>query len=178
VPARPRRPSGGRRSSPVRQVFTYWDKDSDTEVETFNILADTEGSAQHVVVVGSHQDSVSGGPGINDNASGVAAVLETAGEAGPDGSADIERLFLDCFSENSLAAEATQFDRGSDYAPFPEAGIPAGGLFAGDVGTKTTEQVRSYGGLAGEDHEALILVGNFERLTAATETPRTALGRR
>lgn len=26
---------------PVRQVFTYWDKDSDTEVETFNILADT-----------------------------------------------------------------------------------------------------------------------------------------
>lgn len=50
------------------------------------------------------------------------------GEAGPDGSADIERLFLDYFSENSLAAEATPFDGGSDYAPFLEAGIPAGGF--------------------------------------------------
>jgi hypothetical protein len=29
----------------VLQVFTYWDKDSDTEVETFNVLAGTEGSA-------------------------------------------------------------------------------------------------------------------------------------
>jgi aminopeptidase S len=60
------------------EVFTYWDKDSDTEVETYNILADTEGSAKHVVVVGGHLDPVSDGPGINDNASGVAAVLETA----------------------------------------------------------------------------------------------------
>ena len=47
-------------------------------VESFNILADTGGSAEHTVVVGAHLDSVQEGPGIDDNGSGVAAVLETA----------------------------------------------------------------------------------------------------
>jgi aminopeptidase S len=70
--------------SPVRQTFSYrrdGDGDGDSkgrQVKTFNILADTEGSPDHTVVVGGHLDSVPGGPGINDNASGVAAVLETA----------------------------------------------------------------------------------------------------
>ena len=36
-----------------------------------------------VVMVGAHLDSVTEGPGINDNGSGVAAVLETALQLGP-----------------------------------------------------------------------------------------------
>ncbi|WP_311764287.1 M20/M25/M40 family metallo-hydrolase [Arthrobacter ipis] len=63
---------------PVRQVFTYRDENRGTDVETFNILADTAGSAQHTIVVGAHLDSVRRGPGINDNGSGVAALIETA----------------------------------------------------------------------------------------------------
>ena len=47
-------------------------------MESFNILADTGGSAENTVVVGGHLDSVREGPGINDNASGVAAMLEIA----------------------------------------------------------------------------------------------------
>lgn len=44
-----------------------------------NVLAQTKtGSTQDVVVVGAHLDSVPAGPGINDNGSGVAAVLATA----------------------------------------------------------------------------------------------------
>lgn len=40
-------------------------------VETYNLIASTSGgSAEHVVVVGSHLDSVPAGPGINDNGSG------------------------------------------------------------------------------------------------------------
>jgi aminopeptidase S len=62
---------------PVRQVFTYRDND-DVEVETFNILADTAGDPAHTIVVGGHLDSVRRGPGINDNGSGVAAIIETA----------------------------------------------------------------------------------------------------
>ncbi|HEX9227305.1 MAG TPA: M20/M25/M40 family metallo-hydrolase, partial [Arthrobacter sp.] len=62
--------------TPVRQEFTY--RSDDKRVKTFNILADTEGSAENTVVVGGHLDSVPAGPGINDNSSGVAAVLETA----------------------------------------------------------------------------------------------------
>ncbi|AUI53497.1 PA domain-containing protein [Arthrobacter crystallopoietes] len=53
----------------------------DAEVKdstTFNILADTDGRADRTVVVGAHLDSVAEGPGINDNGSGSAAILETA----------------------------------------------------------------------------------------------------
>jgi Zn-dependent M28 family amino/carboxypeptidase len=47
-------------------------------VETFNVLADTGGRTDRTVVVGGHLDSVTEGPGINDNGSGTAAILETA----------------------------------------------------------------------------------------------------
>ena len=44
-----------------------------------NVIAQTKtGSATDVVMAGAHLDSVPEGPGINDNGSGVAAVLETA----------------------------------------------------------------------------------------------------
>jgi Zn-dependent M28 family amino/carboxypeptidase len=46
---------------------------------TYNVLADTPGgSRDRVVVVGAHLDSVPEGPGINDNGSGVATILEIA----------------------------------------------------------------------------------------------------
>ncbi|MET3934201.1 acetylornithine deacetylase/succinyl-diaminopimelate desuccinylase-like protein [Arthrobacter sp. OAP107] len=63
---------------PVRQVFTYRDDRRDTNVETFNILADTAGDPARTIVVGGHLDSVRRGPGINDNGSGVAPIPETA----------------------------------------------------------------------------------------------------
>jgi Zn-dependent M28 family amino/carboxypeptidase len=47
--------------------------------ETYNVLADTDsGDDGNVVVVGAHLDSVGRGPGINDNGSGSAAILEVA----------------------------------------------------------------------------------------------------
>ncbi|HEY6697689.1 MAG TPA: M20/M25/M40 family metallo-hydrolase [Acidimicrobiales bacterium] len=46
---------------------------------TFNVLAETShGDDSNVVMVGAHLDSVSAGPGINDNGSGSAAILEVA----------------------------------------------------------------------------------------------------
>jgi Zn-dependent M28 family amino/carboxypeptidase len=48
-----------------------------------NVVAQTKtGSTSNVVVAGAHLDSVPEGPGINDNGSGVAAVLETAVQLG------------------------------------------------------------------------------------------------
>ncbi|RPF35521.1 M28 family metallopeptidase [Streptomyces sp. TLI_185] len=45
----------------------------------YNLVADWPGgNADQVVMAGSHLDSVSRGPGINDNGSGSAAILETA----------------------------------------------------------------------------------------------------
>ncbi|HTX94107.1 MAG TPA: M28 family metallopeptidase [Mycobacterium sp.] len=48
-----------------------------------NVIAQTKtGSPTNVVMAGAHLDSVSEGPGINDNGSGVAAILETAVQLG------------------------------------------------------------------------------------------------
>ncbi|MGL4306704.1 MAG: M28 family peptidase [Mycobacteriaceae bacterium] len=50
-----------------------------------NILAQTKtGSATDVVLVGAHLDSVPAGPGINDNGTGVATILETALQLGSE----------------------------------------------------------------------------------------------
>jgi Zn-dependent M28 family amino/carboxypeptidase len=54
------------------------------EFKTFhsaNVIADTSGGRpDRVVLLGAHLDSVPEGPGINDNGSGVAAILEIAEE--------------------------------------------------------------------------------------------------
>jgi Zn-dependent M28 family amino/carboxypeptidase len=54
--------------------------DTDSEaLTTRNVLAETRGGdPNNVVMVGAHLDSVAAGPGINDNGSGSAAILETA----------------------------------------------------------------------------------------------------
>jgi Zn-dependent M28 family amino/carboxypeptidase len=50
---------------------------------TSNIIAESkEGDANNVVMVGAHLDSVDAGPGINDNGSGSAAILEVAKQLG------------------------------------------------------------------------------------------------
>jgi Zn-dependent M28 family amino/carboxypeptidase len=43
-----------------------------------NVLAEIPGSGSGVVLLGAHLDSVPAGPGVNDNGSGVATLLETA----------------------------------------------------------------------------------------------------
>jgi Zn-dependent M28 family amino/carboxypeptidase len=50
---------------------------------TSNIIAESkDGDANNVVMVGAHLDSVDAGPGINDNGSGSAAILEVAKQLG------------------------------------------------------------------------------------------------
>jgi Zn-dependent M28 family amino/carboxypeptidase len=190
-------------------------------VETSNVIAETpNGRDDRVVVVGAHLDSVAAGPGINDNGSGAAAILEIALQmadlnieprnkvrfawwgaeesgligsqyyvdhlskrdlknialnlnfdmvaspnyvrfvydgdgsdtplAGPNGSANIESVFNKYFSEQGLPVEPTAFDGRSDYGPFIDAGIPAGGLFTGADEVKTDEQAAIYGGIVGD----------------------------
>jgi Zn-dependent M28 family amino/carboxypeptidase len=191
-----------------------------------NVIAETPGGRDdRVVVVGAHLDSVAAGPGIQDNGSGSAAILEVAiqmaelgieprnkvrfawwgaeesglvgstfyvgnlskreiknialnlnfdmigspnfvrfvydgdGSAtplsGPNGSANIEQVFLDYFADEAggLPTEPTAFDGRSDYGPFIAVGIPAGGLFTGAEGIKTEEEVEIYGGTAGDQYD-------------------------
>lgn len=61
-------------------------------------------------------------------------------EAGPESSAFIEWLFTDYFMDVGLASNPLAFDGRSDYGPFIENGIPAGGLFTGAEGVKSEEE--------------------------------------
>lgn len=206
--------------------------ETDLNRETENVIADLPAKAlkdtnqDEVVVVGAHLDSVAVGPGINDNGTGSATILETAeqmsalkltkklerpvrfafwgaeesgllgsehyvaelsdaelskiyanlnfdmlgspnyvrfvydgdgsagGDAGPAGSDAIEGIFTDYFDAKGLASEPTDFDGRSDYGPFIDAGIPAGGLFSGAEGVKTAEEAAIYGGTAGQPYDA------------------------
>jgi Zn-dependent M28 family amino/carboxypeptidase len=67
-------------TTPVRLVLDA----ENIKITSRNVLAQTKtGSTKDVIMVGAHLDGPRGGPGINDNGSGVAAVLETALQLGP-----------------------------------------------------------------------------------------------
>ena len=204
-------------------VRLFVDATSETR-DTVNVIADSKtGDSSNVVMVGAHLDSVSEGPGIQDNGTGSAAILETAIQMkkvnprnqvrfawwgaeesgligstyyvdnlaqeeldnialylnfdmigspnhvffiydgddsdgvgagpGPEGSAQIEQVFEQYYSEREIPFKGTDFSGRSDYGPFIEAGIPAGGLFTGAEGVKTPEEVALWGGTAGEQYD-------------------------
>lgn len=87
--------------------------------------------------------------------------------AGPNGSKNIEAVFLEYFEEEAgVVTKPTAFDGRSDYGPFIEVGIPAGGLFTGAEEIKTEEEAAVYGGTAGEAydpcyHQACDTINNF-----------------
>ena len=67
----------------------------------------------------------------------------------PDGSAQIEDMFVRYFRSRALASRPTPFDGRSDYGPFIENGVAAGGLFTGAEEIKTPEEEAIFGGAAG-----------------------------
>lgn len=191
-----------------------------------NVIADTQrGRADNVVVAGAHLDSVPAGPGINDNATGAAALLALAAEIGelgrrdlrnrvrfawwgaeeeglrgsthyvgslsrrgrdaialnlnfdmlgsrngtrgvydgdhstgagtraPAGSGAIEQMFRDYFRSRNLPTTESDFNGRSDYGPFIEHGIPAGGMATGAEGIKTAAEAKVFGGRAGKQYD-------------------------
>ncbi|OBH45720.1 M28 family peptidase [Mycobacterium mantenii] len=66
-------------TAPIRLVLDA----QNVKITSRNVVAQTKtGSAHDVVVVGAHLDGSRAGPGINDDGSGVAAVLESALQLG------------------------------------------------------------------------------------------------
>ena len=58
----------------------------------------------------------------------------------------IEKEFEDYFDSVGVATEPTAFDGRSDYKPFQDNGVAAGGLFSGAEVAKTAAQARSGAG--------------------------------
>ncbi len=69
-------------------------------------------------------------------------------QSGPAGSAQMEGLFERYFDSVNVNHVPTAFTGRSDYGPFLDAGIAAGGLFTGADGIKTEEEARLFGGTA------------------------------
>jgi Zn-dependent M28 family amino/carboxypeptidase len=107
---------------------------SQTEVNKIMVMLDTDmiSSPNFARLVYDGDGSVSGNP------------------SGPPGSGEVERVFTDFWSSQGFASEQIPFDGRSDYVGFTDRGIPAGGIFAGAEALKTKQQVRLYGGVAGE----------------------------
>ena len=143
--------------------------DAKTEkARTWNILAETaKGDDANVQMVGAHLDGVTEGPGINDNGSGSAAVLETAVMLGVIAyvnnqvrfalwGAEEEGLVGSEHYVTSLSAEESS--KIKRYLNFDMLGSPNGGYFtfdgdgsskleggAGPAGSGVIEQVfRNY----------------------------------
>jgi carboxypeptidase Q len=72
------------------------------------------------------------------------------GISGPPGSAELEKLWEDYFPKDAgLPYNPSAFDGRSDYGPFLDFDIAAGGLTSGADGVKTEEDVAKFGGTAG-----------------------------
>jgi Zn-dependent M28 family amino/carboxypeptidase len=76
-----------------------------------------------------------------------------AGTNPPAGSGAIEKVFLDYYGARKLQTSPSTFDGRSDYGPFIDNGIPAGGLDSGAEKLKTAEEARIYGGEAGKPYD-------------------------
>ena len=63
------------------------------------------------------------------------------------GAAYIEDVFVDYFDSVDIPTEPTAFDGRSDYKPFQDFGVAAGGLFSGAEVAKTQAQVDKWGGM-------------------------------
>lgn len=99
----------------------------------------------------------------------------TGAGPGPEGSAEIEKLFEKYFDALHQRHNGTDFDGRSDYGPFIAAGIPSGGTFTGAEGVKTAEEQAMFGGTAGQAydpcyHQACDTIANISDKALALNT--------
>ena len=116
--------------------------DTDSEqLTTRNVLAESRGGdPNNVVLVGAHLDSVSAGPGINDNGSGSAAILETAIQMSKVKPRNKVRFAWWSAEESSLVGSTyyvnnlspAELDKIALYLNFDMVGSPNYGLFVYD----------------------------------------------
>ena len=133
--------------NPVNRVrFAFWGAEEDGLIGSQHYVDSLSQKERGKIMLNLNFDMV-GSPNF------VRFVYDGDGSAfgtdGPNGSDEIEDVFVNYFASKGLATEPTEFDGRSDYDAFINAGIPAGGLFTGAEGIKTAEQAAIYGGTAG-----------------------------
>ncbi len=127
-----------RATGPIRLVLDA----QNVKITSRNVLAQTRtGSPHEVVMVGAHLDGPRAGPGINDDGSGVAAVLETALQLGPLSPVNNAVRFVFWGAEEDGLNGAMDYVFGMDspqlndialYLNFTMLGSPNAGFFTDD----------------------------------------------
>ncbi|KAJ3084739.1 hypothetical protein HK100_009259 [Physocladia obscura] len=79
----------------------------------------------------------------------------------------IASVFEDYFASLGLPTIPFKFNGRSDFAPFMEAGIPAGGVITGEDEIKSTEEAELFGGIAG-----MVLDPNYHQSTDTVQALR------
>jgi Zn-dependent M28 family amino/carboxypeptidase len=111
-------------------------------VKSRNVVAQTKtGDTHNVVVAGAHLDTVGGSPGIDDDGTGVAALLETAAALGSQPQVKNAVRFGFWGSEEAVLAGSTNYVRSLNreqlndialYLNFDMLGAPNAGFFTYD----------------------------------------------
>ncbi|HUH69401.1 MAG TPA: M28 family peptidase [Mycobacterium sp.] len=127
-----------RNTAPIRLVLDA----ENMKITSRNVVAQTKtGSPNEVIMVGAHLDSPRDGPGINDNGTGVAAVLETALQLGPLAPVNNAVRFVFWGAEEDGLNGAMDYVFGMDrdqlndiamYLDFTMLGSPNAGFFSDD----------------------------------------------
>ena len=92
---------------------------------TYNVLAETRsGNDSNVVMAGAHLDSVNAGPGINDNGSGSAALLEVAEQMAKVAPVNTVRFAWWGAEESSLVGSTRYVTRPDRRAAQPHRALP------------------------------------------------------
>ncbi|GLW09152.1 hypothetical protein Misp01_42810 [Microtetraspora sp. NBRC 13810] len=123
--------------STTLQSFTY------NGATGYNVIADWPGGDPNdILMVGAHLDSVTAGPGINDNGSGSAAILETALEVSRQNLAPTKHLRFAWWGAEELGLRGSQYyvnnlpaaerSKIKGYLNFDMVGSPNPGYFLYD----------------------------------------------
>ena len=65
-------------------------------------------------------------------------------------------MYVSFFDKLGTGSVPTAFSGRSDYGPFIDVNVPAGGLFTGAEGIKTAEEAALFGGTAGEAYDPVL----------------------
>ncbi|WP_218919809.1 M28 family metallopeptidase [Streptosporangium roseum] len=153
------------------QSFTY------NGATGYNVIADWPGGDPNdILMVGAHLDSVTAGPGINDNGSGSAAILETALEVSRQALAPTKHLRFAWWGAEELGLRGSQYyvtnlpaaerAKVKGYLNFDMVGSPNAGYFVYDG--DNSDGVGSGPGPAGSAQLEATLQAYFTSIGVAT----------
>uniref|UniRef100_UPI001BDBF972 M28 family peptidase n=1 Tax=Nonomuraea sediminis TaxID=2835864 RepID=UPI001BDBF972 len=120
-----------------------------------NLIADWPGGdANQVIMLGAHLDSVSAGPGINDNGSGSASLLEVALTLAANHPTMAKHVRFGWWSDEEqglngsegYVASLSSTDRTKikNYINYDMVGSPNGGYFINNITTTAAQQLKAF----------------------------------